>query len=161
MLSEPEPRFPRREDWPAIIMGMVLVSVFLGLIITMIIMLFKPKEQPVPTPVQAPAIALPTAAPIQFFLIRLPIISSETVSASEQAWEVTNIDNLGYESDGKRRDLATFVRTGSQETAQAYCMNPGWDSPAIGTKYLLNQDGIFVPLYDTGTDSLQRFSLIQ
>ena len=161
MLSQQEPSFPRREDWPAIILGMVLVSVFLGLIVTMIIMLLKPQKQPVPTPVQAPAIAVPTATPIQFFLIRLPMISSESVSVSEQAWEVTNIENLGYELDGKRRDLATFKRTGSQDTAQAYCMNPGWDTPVIGTKYLLNPDGIFVPLDETGTESLQRFSLIQ
>lgn len=161
MLSEQEPRFPRREDLPAIIFGMVLVSVFLGLIVTMLITLLKPQEQPVPTPVQAQVITLPTATPTQFFLIRLPIISSETVSVSEQAWEVTNIEKLGYELDGKRRDLATFQRTGSQETVRAYCMNPGWDSPAIGTKYLLNQDDILVPLNETGTESLQRFSLIQ
>jgi hypothetical protein len=161
MLSEQEPGFPRREDWPAIILGMVLVSIFLGLIVTMIIMLLKPQEQPLPTPVQAPAIAALTATPTQFFLIRLPMISSESIPVPEQAWEVTNIENLGYELDGKRRDLATFERIGSQETVQAYCMNPGWDSPAIGAKYLLNQDGIFVPLNEIGAESLQRFSMIQ
>ena len=45
----------------------------------------------------------------------------------EQIWIVTSINNLGYELNGQRYDLATFQHIDSQETAEAYCIDRGLD----------------------------------
>lgn len=98
-------------------------------------------------PVSAPAPELPVsvAAP------------DPSESVSEQIWEVTNIINLGYELDGQYYDLATFTRADGKDTITAYCINPGWDVPEVGTEYLLNAEGIFVPLSESAAHPLQRF----
>jgi len=102
---------------------------------------------------------IPTAMPVNNFPIYLPVILSGSVS--EQIWKVTNINNLGYELDGQRYDLATFQRIDSQNTAEAYCIDRGWDIPEIGAEYLLNAEGIFVPLHEPNADPIQRFLKIQ
>jgi hypothetical protein len=82
---------------------------------------------------------------------------SVSVSVSEQIWKVTKIKILGYELDGQRYDVAIFKRVDSQDTVKAYCMNRGWDTPDIGTEYLLKAGGIFVPLYKSDAHPIQRF----
>ena len=110
---------------------------------------------------------IPTAIPASHFSISLPVILSpsgsviaETVVQS-QIWEVIKIRSLGYELDGQRYDLATFQRIDSQNTAEAYCIDRGWDIPEIGAEYLLNAEGIFVPLHEPNADPIQRFLKIQ
>ena len=78
-------------------------------------------------------------------------------SVSEQIWEVTNVIHLGYELDGQYYDLATFTRADGKDTITAYCINPGWDVPEIGTEYWLNAEGLLVPLNESAAHPLQRF----
>jgi hypothetical protein len=99
--------------------------------------------------------------PVNNFPIYLPVILVGSVSVSEQIWKVTNINNLGYELDGQRYDLATFQHIDSQDTAEAYCIDRGLDTPEIGTQYRLNAEGIFVPLDESNADPIQRFLKIQ
>jgi hypothetical protein len=63
--------------------------------------------------------------------------------------------------DGQHYDLATFTRLDDQNTQKGYCMNRGWDIPAIGAEYLLTAEGIFVPLYEPDANPIQRFLMIQ
>ena len=81
------------------------------------------------------------------------------INAPEQIWIVTSINNLGYELNGQRYDLATFQHIDSQETAEAYCIDRGVDAPEIGTQYSLNAEGVFIPL--DNSYPIQRFLKIQ
>lgn len=68
---------------------------------------------------------------------------------------------MGYELGGQRYNLATFTRIDSQDTAQGYCINPGWDIPDGGREYLLNGGGTFVPFQQSGDHSLKSFLKLQ
>ena len=103
-----------------------------------------------------PALLIPTALPpaamqANQFSINLPVI------LSAQIWKVIKIESLGYELDGQSYDFATFTRIDGQDTLQGYCINRGWDVPEIGTEYLLNAEGIFVPLFQSDVHPIQRF----
>ena len=67
----------------------------------------------------------------------------------------------GYELAGQRYDLATFKHIDSQVTAEGYCIDRGLDIPDVGTEYLLNTEGIFVPLDSPAAHTTQRFLKIQ
>ncbi len=111
-----------------------------------------------PGPVIAPDLPVSVPAPDLPVSVAAPDLSE---SVSEQIWEVTNIVRLGYELDGQYYDLATFTRSDGQDTVTAYCINRGWDVPEIGTEYLFNTEGIFVPLHESDAHPLQRFLEIQ
>jgi hypothetical protein len=110
---------------------------------------------------------IPTAIPASHFSISLPVILSPSGSVmaetavQSQIWEVIKIRSLAYEMDGQRYDLAVFRRIDSQDTVKAYCIDRGWDTPDLGTEYLRNPDGIFVPLQESEAHSFQRFLIIQ
>jgi hypothetical protein len=112
---------------------------------------------------------IPTAIPASHFSISLPVILSPSGSVSvmaetavqSQIWEVIKIRSLGYELDGQRYDVAVFRRIDSQDTVKAYCIDRGRDTPDLGTEYLRNPDGIFVPLQESEAHSFQRFLIIQ
>jgi len=169
MLSENESEYQqeriRRENLTVIIFVGLFIAIVLLTFCMLSVMVLSRQEEPRPTPQQAvpeiliPTASLPTAVPANPMSIRLPVILSgaEAVSVFEQIWKVTKIKKLGYELDGHRFDLATFMRLDSQETVKAYCMNRGWDIPEIGTAYLLTSEGIFVPLDEPEADPLQRF----
>jgi hypothetical protein len=167
MLNENEPETARNENGPILILGVIFIAVILMTICALSVLLLNRQKEPRPTPQQdipvifIPTASLPTAMPVNHFPIRLPIILSGSVSVSEQIWKVTKIKNLGYELGGQRYDLATFTRIDGQDIAQGYCINRGWDVPDIGTEYLLNAGGIFVPLYESDAHPIQRFSKIQ
>jgi hypothetical protein len=161
MLNRAEPRSARFENGPGLILGAIIIAVLFVTICALSVMLPNLQKEPRPTPQQVPAASLPIATPANLFSIRLPIILSASVSVSEQIWKVTKIKNLGYELDGQRYDLATFKRVDSQDTVKAYCMNRGWDTPDIGTEYLLTEGDIFVPLYEPDAHPFQRFLMIQ
>lgn len=172
MSSENESGSDRDENWPVLLVGLLLV---VGILVTAcaisVLLLNRQKESQstpqqeipvmsIPTAVMPPAV-LPTAMPVGYVSIRLPIVLSGSVSGTEQIWKVTNINSLGYELDGQRYDMATFTRIDGQATVQGYCINRGWNVPEKGTEYLLTSGNIFVPLYEPDTDPYQRFSMIQ
>ena len=162
MLSENEPKSARIENAPVLTLGVIFLAVILVAICALSVMLLNQQKEPLPTPQQdKPVILIPTAMPANHFSTRLPIILSGygtvPITVSEQIWKVTKIKSLGYELDGQHYDLATFTRIDGQDTVKAYCMNPGWDIPDIGTEYLLNSGGIFVPLYEPDAHPIQRF----
>jgi hypothetical protein len=171
MLIENELESIRNENRLVFTLSVLFVAVLLVAICALSVMVLNQLKQLPPTAQQAtPGLLMPTAGapapqplamPANLFLVRLPVIQTGSVSLPEQIWRVSKIKNLGYELDGQRYDLATFTRPDSQNTLQGYCMNRGWDVPAIGAEYLLNAEGIFVPLYETGANPLQRFSMIQ
>ena len=168
MFSENEPKSTSTKNGPAFILGVILLAVILlmmGCVLSF--MLYNQLKEPSPTSqpdipaIMIPAELLPTAMPANHFSIHLPMILSGSVSISEQIWKVTKIKSLGYELDGQRYDLATFTRIDGQATAQGHCINPGWGIPELGTEYLLNAKGIFVPLYQPDAHPLQRFLKIR
>jgi hypothetical protein len=162
MLSKSEPVSARFENRSVLILSVIFIALLLMAICAVSVMVLNQLKGTRPTPQQAiPAAALPIVMPATHFLISLPVILSESASLSEQIWKVTKIKLLGYELDDQHYDLATFTRIDGQETVQGYCINRGWDIPDIGTEYLLNAQGIFVPLYKSDTHPLQRFSKIQ
>jgi hypothetical protein len=167
MLSKNEPKFARIKNGPVSTLVVIFIAVILVSICAWSVMSLNQQKNPRPTLQQdIPVILIPTASlpavmPANLFSIRLPIILSASVSVSEQIWKVTKIKNLGYELGGQRYDLATFKRVDSQDTVKAYCMNRGWDTPDIGTEYLLNAGGIFVPLQESDAHPFQRFLMIQ
>jgi hypothetical protein len=161
MIGENEPESARIENGPILILGVIFIAVIFMTICALSVFLLNQQKEPRPTPQpDLPVIFIPTAMPIHF-LLSLPVTLSGRVSVPEPIWKVTKIKNLGYQSGGQRYDLATFTRIDGQETAQGYCINRGWDIPDIGTEYLLNAQGIFVPLYESDTHPIQRFSKIQ
>ena len=167
MLSEREPKSARIENWPVFILLVIFITVLLMAICVVGVMLLSEMKETRPTPQQdIPVLLLltetlptPTAMQANHYSISFPMIRSG--SESEQIWKVTKIDNLGYELSGQRYDLATFTRINSQDTAQGYCINPGWDIPDIGTEYVLTAGGTFVPLQESEADPFQRFLKIQ
>jgi len=169
MLRENEPELARKVYRTDVILGALFIVIIFLTICVLSVILLSPQKEPRPTPQQAipviliPTASLPTAMPANHFSTRLPIIlsGSVSVSVSEQIWKVTKIKILGYEFDGQRYDLAMFKRVDSQDTVKAYCMNRGWDTPDVGTEYLLNAGGIFVPLYEPDAHPFQRFLKIQ
>ena len=166
MLVKNEPKVIRIEREPGLIPGVIFVVVLLVSICALSVMvLFElvkphPKAQQV-IPVLISSAALPDAMQANQFSIRLPVILSGSVSVSGQIWKVTKIKSLGYELDGQNYDLATFTHIDGQDIAQGYCINRGWDVPDIGTEYLLNAEGIFVPLTQSDAHPIQRFLKIQ
>ncbi len=162
ILSESEPVSARFENRSILILSVIFIALLLMAICAVSVMVLNQLKGTRPTPQQAiPAAALPIVMPPTHFLISLPVILSESDSLSEQIWKVTKIKLLGYELDGQHYDLATFTRIDGQDTVKGYCMNRGWDTPAVGTEYLLNAEGIFVPLVEPDADPLQRFLKIQ
>lgn len=165
MSSEKVPKSARIEKGPVLIPLVIFVAILLMAICVVSVMLLSEMKEPRPTPQQdipvllLPTETLPTAMPANHYSISFPMIRSG--SASEQIWKVTKIDNLGYELSGQRYDLATFTRIDSQDTAQGYCINPGWDIPDIGTEYVLTAGSTFVPLQESEADPFQRFLKIQ
>ncbi len=161
MIVENKPKYVRIEREPGLILGVIFVVVLLLAICALGVMvlneLVKPRlttQQNIPVLI-APA-AKPDAMQANQFSTLLPVILSGSVSASGQIWKVTKIKSLGYELEGQHYDLATFSRIDGQDTVKGYCINRGWDIPDIGTEYLLNADGIFVPLYEPDTQPFQR-----
>jgi len=168
MLSENEPGSDRDENWPVLLVGLLLIVGILVTACAISVLLLNRQKASQPTPQQEipvmliptaamPPAGMPTAMQVSYFLIRLPIV----LSGSEQIWKVTNITSLAYELDGQRYDLATFTRIDGQDTVQGYCINRGWNVPEKGTEYLLTSGNIFVPLYEPEADPYQRFSMIQ
>lgn len=162
MLIEHQQKTVRIENRPVYILDVIFIVLLLVSICALSVMLLNELKKPRPTLQQdVPKESLTAAMPANHFSIYLPIIRSGSVSVTEQIWKVTKINNLGYELDGQRYDLATFTRTDGQDTAKGYCMNRGWDVPDIGTEYLLNAEGIFAPIYEVNTHPIQRFLKIQ
>lgn len=164
MRSENKPEYVRIKNDPVLILGLILSAVILVMICCILsAMLFDQLRGPRSTAQEelpvllTPTAALPAATPTNQFSIYLPITLYKIVSVPAQVWKVTNIKNQGYELNGQRRDLATFTRSDDPATAQGYCINPGWDVPAIGTEYLLNAEGVFIPVHRSDTHPLQRF----
>lgn len=168
MLSENESGSDRDENWPVLLVGLLLIVGILVTACAISVLLLNRQKASQPTPQQEipvmliptaamPPAGMPTAMQVSYFLIRLPIV----LFGSEQIWKVTNITSLGYELDGQRYDLATFTRIDGQGTVQGYCINRGWNVPEKGTEYLLTSGNIFVPLYEPDADPYQRFSMIQ
>ena len=169
MLSKYEPKYARIKNRPISTLGVIFIAVILVSICAWSVKFLIQQKEPRPTLQQdipvilIPTASLPAAMPANHFSIRLPIIlsGSRPVSVSEQIWKVTKIKNLGYELGGQRYDLATFKRVDSQDIVKAYCMNRGWDTPDIGTEYLLNAGGIFVPLQESDAHPFQSFLRIR
>lgn len=125
--------------------------------------------RPAPTP-SIPVAAAPTATPTTLAPTAVPVLPPwpEVPTATQsgqilpgEVWEVIKIRELGYTLNGQRYDLARFRRLGGQDTLKGYCLDPGQSQPGIGTRYVLNERGIFVPLDGSYQASLQRFKLIQ
>jgi hypothetical protein len=166
MIVENERKVVRIEREPGLILGVIVVVVLLVAICALSVMVLNElvKSRPIAQqdiPVLIAPAAKPDAMEANHFSTLLPVILSGSVSVSEQIWKVTKIKSLGYELDGQHYDLATFTRIDGQDTVKGYCMDRGWDIPDIGTEYLLNADGIFVPLYEPDTQPFQRFLKIQ
>ena len=166
MSSENETKYARTENRPGLALGVILLAVILLMMCCLLsYLLYNQLTKPSPTALQdIPVKIIPgAAAPASQFLINLPVILSGSgpISASEQTWKVTQIVNQGYELDGQRYDLAVFTRLDGLATAQGYCINPGWDIPELGTEYLLNAEGIFVPLHPSDAYPIQRFLKIR
>jgi hypothetical protein len=164
---EPEER-AGEENRPAFTLAVIFIVLILLTICILGIKLLSRLVVPGQTPTQVVPVVviptnIPTAMPVNYFSNYFPIVLNESVSvsasASEQIWKVTNINNLGYELDGQRYDLATFMRVDNQETAEAYCIDRGLDIPNIGAEYWLNAEGIFIPL--DNSHPIQRFLKIQ
>jgi hypothetical protein len=166
VITENEPEPDENEISPVVTLAVIFFVLFLLTICTLGVKLLSqlmvsrqttPQVVPVVViPTNIPT-DIPTAIPVNNFPIYLPVILVGSGSVSEQIWKVTNINRLGYELDGQRYDLATFQHIDSQDTAEAYCINRGWDIPEIGAEYLLNAEGIFVPLHEPNADPIQRF----
>jgi hypothetical protein len=170
VITENEPEPAEKENSPAFTIAVIFIVLFLLTVCTLGVKLLSQLMVSRQTPTQVVPLAemptyipidLPTAAPVNIYPIYLPVIPVGSVSVSEQIWKVTNINSLGYELDGQRYDLATFRRIDSQDTAEAYCINRGWDIPEIGAEYWLNADGVFAPLHEPNADPIQRFLKIK
>lgn len=168
MESEYKSEQARQVAEPLIILVVILVTLLVLTICALVGSYLTSRKADRQPPIQIlPATAEPTAMPAHQFSVFLPIISSSATSqavaptAPGDIWEVINFKKLGYELAGQRYDLATFRRVDSQDTVKAYCINRGWARPEIGAKYLLNEQGIFVPLYEPQPDTIQRFLMIR
>jgi hypothetical protein len=170
MLNENEPKSARIGNRPFLTLGVIFVALIIVAICAISVMSLNLQKVPRPTPTpEIVMVNLPAEVQANDYTVRLPVILTGYVSisapvsatVSEQIWKVTKIKKLGYEMDGRRYDLAIFKRVDSEETVKAYCINRGWDTPDIGTEYLLNTEGIFVPLYERNADPFQRFLMIQ
>ena len=169
MIREYKLKSARIENRPVFIFSVIFIVVLLMAICAVSVLLLNELNERRSTAPQAiPVLLIPSALPPALppasppaamlanqFSTYIPII------LSEQIWKVINIESLGYELDGQRYDLATFTRIDGQDTVQGYCINRGWDVPGIGTEYLLNAEGIFVPLSQSDVDPIQRFLRIQ
>ncbi|MBN2549496.1 MAG: hypothetical protein JXB15_10085 [Anaerolineales bacterium] len=165
MFSEDEPVSTRTEYNRDFLLGMILLLVIIMLTCCLLMyLLYNQLNQPrsIPQP-EMPALALPTAVAPSVFPLHFPVILSgpEPVPVTEKNWKVTNISYQGYELGGQRYDLVTFTRIDGQETAQGYCIDPGLDVPDIGIEYMLNAEGIFVPLVQPVDHPLQRFEKLR
>jgi hypothetical protein len=169
MLSENEPRSARYENWPSLLIGLLLILGILLTVCALSVLLLNRQKQPHSAPqpeipvMLIPTAAMPKAMPVNYYSIRLPIVLSGSGSSpvSVQIWKVTKIHTQGYELGGQRYDLATFTRIDGQDTVKGYCINPGWDIPDIGTEYLLTAGGTFVPLQEREAHPFQSFFKIQ
>jgi hypothetical protein len=163
ILRENEQKSVIIENRPVYLLDVIFIVFLLVAICALSVMLLNQLKEPRPTaqPDISAILIPPAGIPANHFSIHLPIILSGSVSISEQIWKVTKINSLGYELDGQHYDLATFTRIAGQDTEKGYCMNRGWDIPDIGTEFLLNMEGIFVPLHDPDAHPLQRFLKIQ
>ena len=168
MIIENEPEQAEKENSPAFTLAVIFIVLFLLTICTLGVKLLSRLMVPRQTPTQVVPVVImptniPTAMPVNYFSNYFPIVQDESISVSaslsEQIWIVTNINNLGYELDGQRYDLAIFMRVDSQDTAEAYCIDRGLDAPYIGTQYRFNAEGIFIPL--DNSHPIQRFLKIQ
>jgi hypothetical protein len=144
------------------ILGLLFITVILVTMCILSAILITQQKEPLPTPQPAiPAVLPLTGPPANVYSTYLPLALSAPVSEPTYNWKVTKIDNLGYELQGQRYDLAAFTRSDGQVTLQGYCINRGWDVPPLGTEYSLNADNIFVPLQEPEGNPLQRFARIQ
>lgn len=167
MIRENELESVRNENRRVLILSGLFVAVLLVAICALSVMLLNqlkasyPTNQQDVTSILIPAALPPAAMPANGFLISLPVILSESNSLSEQIWKVTKIKLLGYELDGQHYDLATFTRIDGQDIAQGYCINRGWDVPDIGIEYLINAEGVFIPINQSDAHPIQGFLKIQ
>lgn len=165
MFNENEPISARIDNSRDFILGVTLLAVIIVLMCCVLTyLLYNQLNQPRSTPQpEMPALVLPTAAAPSGFPLHFPVILSgpEPVPVSEPNWKVTKISYQGYELGGQRYDLAIFTRIDGQETAQGYCIDPGLDVPDMGIEYLLNAEGIFVPLVQPVDHPLQRFEKLR
>ncbi len=172
MLDAYEQKWIRDENRPFLILGLIFIAAALVMLCILSILFLSQRKASSPTaqpevPLVVPTAPQPTSAPVYFSQTRLPVILSGSGSAPQsaqvtvQTWEVTKIKLLGHEIDGQHYDVATFRNVSTQETVKGYCINRGWETPAIGAEYTLNADGVFVPVRESVDDPLQRFQLIQ
>jgi hypothetical protein len=167
MSYENEPESARILTGPVIILVVLFIAFLLMTICALSFWFLDRQKEQSPIPQQdIPAVSVPADSllntmPTDDFSIHLPAIFSGrapvSISVSEQIWKVTKIKPLGYASGSRRYDLATFRRADNQETAKGYCINPGWETPMIGTDYILTTEGTFVPLQESKADPFQRF----
>jgi hypothetical protein len=166
MLVENESNLIRIKREPGPILGVMFIVLLLAAICAVSVMVMNELKQPRPTvqqdiPVLTSLVVLPDGIQANHYSTLLPVILSGSVSVSGQIWKVTKINSLGYELDSQRYDLATFTSIDGQDIAQGYCINRGWDIPNIGIEYLLNAEGIFIPLTQSDAHPIQRFLRIQ
>lgn len=160
----------RREIGPAFVLGVTLVVIVLLMTCALGGLLLRRLNTPRPTPtpeILSMLTSLPTAIPVTIFEVHLPIIRSSTdpnkslsiqsVTPTEPVWKVSRVKRLGYNLNGKRYDVAIFRNVVTQDTARGYCIDQGLDVPEIGTEYLLNENGVFVPLDAPSGPPIQRF----
>ncbi|MBN2149199.1 MAG: hypothetical protein JW726_17565 [Anaerolineales bacterium] len=166
MFDEYEQKSARTERDPVFSLGVILVAVILVMMCCVLsFTLYYQLKEPSPTPLPDISVKIiPTLAiPANYFSIYFPVTLSGAgpVPVPVQNWKVTNISVLGYKLGGQRYDLVTFTHLDGQATAQGYCINPGWAIPELGVEYLLNAEGIFVPLHQSNTHPIQRFLKIR
>lgn len=169
MSTENEQRSARIDNGRFFILVVIVIAAMLVTTCCLSILFLNQRRQPRLTPQQEtpvssiPTESLPKVLPTSYYSIHLPIILSApvSVSASEQIWIVTKIKYQGYAVGGRRYDLATLMRVDNHDTVKAYCINWGWDTPDIGTEYLLNAAGVFVPVVEPEKDPFQRFLMIK
>ncbi len=174
MYSENEPKSGRFVNRQFITLGVIIVAIIIMAICAFVILSLRRLTAPSPTPTpEIVMVNIPAAVPANNYTVRLPAVLSGYVPVSgpasvplsavvtEPVWIVMRINRLAYELDGRRYDLATFRRVDSEETVKAYCLNRGWERPDIGTEYLLNANGVFIPLNDSDVDPIQRFQLLE
>ena len=171
MITKEELEQVRKEHEPVFFLAVIFIVLFLlticSLGVRFLIQLTETSPTPTPVlPLIVPPTNIPAPMPVKSYSTHLPIILSSSVVLSSSMvnqviWIVTKVKNLGYELNGQRYDLATFKRINSQDTAKAYCINRGWDTPDVGAEYILSAEGIFIPLSESEANPLQRFLKIK
>ncbi len=162
MIGKNERKYVRIGNRPVYILDIVFIAFLLVAICVLSFMLYRilRTKEISQTPEQdLPEILIPSVVPADQYFTFLPNISSRSISV--QIWIVKKINSLGYRSGGQRSDVAVFARSDGQEKAKGYCINRGWNVPDIGTEYLLDAEGIFIPLTQSDAHPIQRFMRFQ